>query len=60
MERKNSSSINIKTKFWIWLLAESILLSACGSEISNQKPEEKTTIQIEKRPKKIRKQSKRK
>ncbi len=28
-------------------MAESILLSACGSETGNQKPEEKTVIQTE-------------
>ena len=40
MKRKNSSSISIKTRLWVWLLVESILLSSCGSENSNQKPEE--------------------
>lgn len=47
----NLNSINTKTKLWIWLLAESILLSACGSETSNQKPEEKAAIQTEEKTK---------
>ena len=51
MERKMmiSSFINIKTKLWIWLVAVSFLLSACGSEISNRETEEKPTFPIEKK-----------
>ena len=39
MEQKNSSFINIKNKLWIWLLIESILLSACGENSSQSEPE---------------------
>lgn len=51
MERKMmiSSFINIKTKLWIWLVAVSFLLSACGSEISNRETEEKPAFPIEKK-----------
>lgn len=49
MERKKmiSSFVNIKTSLWIWLVAESILLSACGSESSNRETEERQDFPIE-------------
>ena len=44
---RNSNFIDLKIKLWIGLLTESILLSVCGSEISEQKPEERPVIQTE-------------
>lgn len=47
MGQRNLNFKDLKIKLWIVLLAESILLSACGSEISEQKPEERPVIQTE-------------
>lgn len=47
MERKKmiSSSIDINTKLYVLLVTMSILLSACGNKIDNQKLETNSTIQ---------------
>ncbi len=49
MERKMmiSSSTDIKTKLCILLVTMSTLLSACGNEMSDPKPESDQTIQID-------------
>ena len=47
MGQRNSNFIDLKIRLWIGLLTESILLSACGSEITEQKPEERPVIQTE-------------